>query len=114
MKIIKAEDVINAILDRKEVCTFYDINTYREEYRTIDPDAYLEIDRDSVLWAIDTNLDTLYWDKKTEGTNGENMIRRQEILICPFCGEHTYYKYPNTEKFELIKKMIEDYNNRNK
>ena len=109
MKIIKAEDVINAILDKQETCSFYDINIYRENYRTIDPDAYLEVDRDSVLWAIDTDPDGLYWDKHMDGSGIENIIRRQETFTCPFCGEHTFYKYPDTEKFEAMKKLAVNY-----
>lgn len=110
MLIINAETVINAILNRQETCSFYDINMYRSEYYKINPDAYLEVDRDSILWAIDVNPDTLYWDKHIDGSGIENVIRRQETLICPFCNKHTYYKYPDVEKFEQIKKKIEEYN----
>ena len=99
MKTVNAYDVIMAILETKDHVTFYDINMYREAHYKTHPDEYLEIDRNSVLSAVDCAPEVLYW--VCDARHDNDRIIRQEVFVCPCCG-NKILKYPDVERYDKL------------
>jgi len=105
MKTIDAYEVIMTILAKKDTCCFYDINKYREAHWKTHPDEYLEVDRDSIMHTISFAYEELYW--VSDSTHTDDYIIRQEVFVCPICGDRIL-KYPDVEKFEALKKKVSE------
>ncbi len=99
MKIINAYDVIMAILETKDHVTFYDINMYREAHYKTHPDEYLEVDRDSVLSAVDCAPEELYW--VCDARHDNDRIIKQKVFACPCCG-NKILKYPDVKRYDKL------------
>lgn len=105
MKIINAYDVIMTILETKDHVTFYDLNMYRSVHYKTHPDEYLEIDRDSVFSAIDCAPEDLYW--VANSAHDDDMIIRQEVFVCPCCG-NKILKHPDVKRYNALVALAQE------
>ena len=98
MKTLSAEKVLDAVLAKMLNCNFRDINKYVDAHLIVHPDVYVEVTRNDIIGAVQANPDKFHWEGGT--------IFRQELLLCPVCGDK-HRKYPNQNLFEEIKKNVE-------
>jgi hypothetical protein len=103
MKEINADVVLRKILKKKDSCTARELNEWKDTYNKKHPNGYVDICKDTIIWAVENNPDEFYWGG--EGDEGITVIK-QEIIYCPVCGDK-HRKYPNTEAFELLIKIKE-------
>ena len=97
METLAADKVLDAILVKKLNCNFRDINEYADAHQIVHPEIYVEVTRDDIMHAIETNPNKFYW----EGGN----VFKQEIVLCPICGD-IHRKYPKQDNYNKILKMI--------
>jgi len=101
MKEVSLYDVLTLWFKRHDTCTMAELNHWVNKYRE-KHDCYVPCDRDEIYYVLHTlGPDEFYWDNKAE------IIRKQEVIICPCCGSK-HLKYPDTGKFYGIIDWIEE------
>jgi hypothetical protein len=99
---ISADEIIDKLLKKKDSCTMREVYDACMKYRKKHTDTYIDASGDTVDYYIQANPDKYWWDYKAQ------LIRKQEILMCPLC-EDKHRKYPNTEKFSRLKALANGY-----
>lgn len=95
---INVDEIIDKLLKKKDSCTMSQVYNASMKYREKHPGTYIDASGDTVDYYIYRDRDKYFWDYKAQ------VIRKQEISICPLC-DTPHRKYPETEKFIRLKTL---------
>ena len=90
---------------KKDSITVGELNTWSDKYQKDHPDIHVYM-----ITRVDIHhehgCNRIYLEIKHDGPD---IIHKQESVQCSICGDW-HYKYPDTEKFDLIVKQLKNLN----
>ena len=84
---------------KKDSITVLEFNNWCDEYEKDHPEYYAYISRDDI--HHEHSCKRIWWEIRYQKSD---ILHKQETISCPCC-DHYIYKYPNTERFDKVKKM---------
>ena len=87
---------------KKDSITIGELSQWTDKYGKEHPDTYTYICRDDIHHEHGCNR---IWLEINH--SGPDVIHKQDRVQCSICGDW-HYKYPDTEKFDLIVKQLDN------
>ena len=88
------EEIIDAVLEKQDSCTYREIYDACEKYCKKHKRIYVDSSGDNIDAYLYGDINK-YWVDKHE------IIHKQVIFTCPFCGDK-HRKYPDVETYEKL------------
>lgn len=100
MKEIELYELLPMIWEElgKKSITVLELNEWCNKYNEEHPDVYINRTRTDIHHAHGCNY--IWFEIRHEGSD---ILHKQERVQCLICGDW-HYKYPDTEKFKIVKK----------
>ena len=91
---LSVEEIIDAILEKQDSCTYLEIYDACEEYCKKHRGIYIDKSGDTVDYYLYGDINKYWVDK-------HYIIYKQVIFVCPLC-DIPHRKYPEVEKFNVL------------
>jgi len=105
MKELELYEVLPLIWEElgKTSISVYELNMWAQGYEAENKDIYISRTRVDIHHAHGCNY--IWFEINHEGSS--DILHKQERVQCSICGDW-HYKYPDTEKFDLIVKQLDN------